>query len=560
MAIPRQQIIKLLIERGVFDSLEVEEALSLQKKEGQKFSSLLIKHAPEKKDIAIEFINRIINPPAITVSQLVQLKIPPEVLRTITFETASRYHILPVIKQGNNLNVVLDDPFTILDLEDVKELQNYVVTPIISPKVEFMGQVEFRYSRTLDSSFDSKFEDMDDILSGVAETLTVLPKESKGSETTRMNLEDAPVIKAANLILEKAVEARASDILIEPLKDNTRVRFRLDGILQQFEALPKEFHQAIISRIKVISGLDIAERRLPQDGQFKIKSRGREVEFRVSTLPVVGGEKAVLRVLDKSLGMLNIDKCGIRDEYLEPLKKAAASPYGMILMCGPTCSGKTSTLYSLLNYIHTPERNTVTVEDPVEYQIKGLNQVSVNSKTGLTFTKCLRSILRQDPDIIMIGEIRDFETMDIAIKAALTGHLVLSTLHTTTAPGSVVRMVDMGVQPFLINASVIAVIAQRLARKICVNCRQPVSGQPYFIGTGCRDCFQTGYSGRTVITEILYMNSEIRDAVAAEELDENKIKNIARTCGMKTLREEGEFLARQGITTMEEVYRLTPSD
>lgn len=560
MAIPRQQIIKLLIERGVFDSIEVEEAFSLQKKEGQKFSSLLIKHAPEKKDIAIEFINRIINPPAITVSQLVQLKIPPEVLRIVTFETASCYHILPIIKQGNNLNVVLDDPFTILDLEDVKELQNYVVNPIISPKVEFMGQVELRYSRTLDSSFDSKFQDMDDILSGVAETLTVLSKDSKGSETTRMNLEDAPVIKAANLILEKAVEARASDILIEPLKDNTRVRFRLDGILQQFEVLPKEFHQAIISRIKVISGLDIAERRLPQDGQFKIKSRGREVEFRVSTLPVVGGEKAVLRVLDKSLGMLNIDKCGIRDEYLEPLKKAAASPYGMILMCGPTCSGKTSTLYSLLNYIHTPEKNTVTVEDPVEYQIKGLNQVSVNSKTGLTFTKCLRSILRQDPDIIMIGEIRDFETMDIAIKAALTGHLVLSTLHTTTAPGSVVRMVDMGVQPFLINASVIAVIAQRLARKICVNCRQPVSGQPYFTGAGCRDCFQTGYSGRTVITEILYMNPEIRDAVAAEELDENKIKNIARACGMRTLREEGEFLARQGITTMEEVYRLTPSD
>ena len=560
MAILRQQIIKLLIERGVFSSIEVEEALSLQKKEGQKFSSLLIKHASAKKDIAIEFINRIINPASITISQLTQLKIPPEVLRVITFEIASQYHILPIIKKGINLTLALDDPLTIFDLEDIKELQNYILHPVIAPKMEFTGQIELRYFRTLDSSFDSKFQDMEDILSGVAETLAASQKGFGESEIAQMNLEDAPVIKAANLVLEKAIEARASDILIEPLKDATRVRFRLDGILRQFEVLPKEFHQAIISRVKVIAGLDIAERRLPQDGQFKLKSKGKEVEFRVSTLPVVGGEKAVLRVLDKSLGLLNIDKCGIRDEYLEPLKKVAASPYGMIIMCGPTGSGKTSTLYSLLNYIHTPEKNTVTVEDPVEYQIKGLNQVSVNSKTGLTFTKCLRSILRQDPDIIMIGEIRDFETMDIAIKAALTGHLVLSTLHTTTAPGSVVRMIDMGVQPFLINASVICVIAQRLARRICLNCRQPVSGQPYFIGGGCKDCFQTGYSARAVITEILYMNQEIRDAVVAEELDENKIKSIARSHGMKTLREEGEFLARQGITTMEEVYRLTPSD
>lgn len=560
MAILRQQVIKILIERGVFDSFEVEEALSPQKKEGQKFSSLLITHAPEKKDIIIEFINRIINPSSITVSQLAQLKIPPEVLRIITLETASQYHILPMVKKGNNLILALDDPLTIFDLEDIKELQSYILNPVIAPKMEFIGQIELRYSRMLDFSFDSKFQDMENILSGVAETLVVSRKDSGESEMAQLDLEDAPVIRAANLILEKAIEARASDILIEPLKDTTRVRFRLDGILQQFEVLPKEFHQAVISRVKVIAGLDIAERRLPQDGQFKLKSKGKEVEFRVSILPVVGGEKAVLRVLDKSLGLLNIDKCGIRGEYLEPLKKLASSPYGMILMCGPTGSGKTSTLYSLLNYIHTPEKNTVTVEDPVEYQIKGLNQVSVNPKTGLTFTKSLRSILRQDPDIIMIGEIRDSETINIAIKAALTGHLVLSTLHTTTAPGSVVRMIDMGVQPFLINASLLCVIAQRLARRICLNCKQPVCGQPYFIGGGCKDCFQTGYSGRAVITEILYMDQEIRDAVVEEELDENKIKSIARSRGMKTLREEGEFLARQGITTMEEVCRLTPSD
>ena len=481
--------------------------------------------------------------------------VPVEFIESVP-ATYAQHHFLIGIRsqQGNgDLTIVLSKPLDANALDNVSKMTGLPVQAAISTRTAITAVIDVAYEQR-STVIEEVAEELDQ------QNLDQLVDEVAGSDDLLDVVNRPPVIRLVNDMLFRALQMRASDIHVHPYETKIQIRYRIDGILYDVLSLNRNVLPLVISRIKVMAGMDIAERRLPQDGQFKLKSKGKEVEFRVSTLPVVGGEKAVLRVLDKSLGLLNIDKCGIRDEYLEPLKKVAASPYGMIIMCGPTGSGKTSTLYSLLNYIHTPEKNTVTVEDPVEYQIKGLNQVSVNSKTGLTFTKCLRSILRQDPDIIMIGEIRDFETMDIAIKAALTGHLVLSTLHTTTAPGSVVRMIDMGVQPFLINASVLCVIAQRLARRICLNCRQPVSGQPYFIGGGCKDCFQTGYSGRAVITEILYMNQEIRDAVVAEELDENKIKSIARSHGMKTLREEGEFLARQGITTMEEVYRLTPSD
>ena len=354
-----------------------------------------------------------------------------------------------------------------------------------------------------------------------------------------------------------------------------RVRYRVDGQLQDAKRPPKMLHNAIVSRLKVMSNLDIAERRLPQDGRFKIKLHSREIDFRISVLPSSRGEKVALRILDKSQAMLDLEKLGFDKKSLEAVRAGAMKPHGMVLVCGPTGCGKTTTLYSILEYINSPEDNAITVEDPVEYVIEGLNQVTANPDIGLTFAAALRSILRQDPDIIMIGEIRDFETVDIAIKAALTGHLVLSTLHTTTAAGSVTRMVNMGVEPFLITSSVILVAAQRLVRKICPNCKEPYEleadiAEKYgikaggknvklFRGKGCDACSRTGYKGRAGLIEVLTLTPKIK-ALILENAQEYRISEQARLDGMVTLRENGIELALGGVTTLDEVVRVTVGD
>jgi type IV pilus assembly protein PilB len=354
-----------------------------------------------------------------------------------------------------------------------------------------------------------------------------------------------------------------------------RVRYRVDGILQDAKRPPRALHNAIISRLKVMSNLDISERRLPQDGRFKVRLHNREVDFRISVLPSSKGEKAALRILDKSQAMLDLEKLGFDKKSQEEIKQGAMKPHGMILVCGPTGCGKTTTLYSILEYINSPEDNVITVEDPIEYVIGGLNQVTARSDIGLTFASALRSILRQDPDIIMIGEIRDFETVDIAIKAALTGHLVLSTLHTTTAAGSVTRLLNMGVEPFLITSSMILVAAQRLVRKICSNCKESYEldadiAEKYNIktngkkvtlyhGKGCEVCHKIGYKGRVGLIEVLILTPSIK-ALILERAQEYRIRDQARLEGMATLRENGVALALEGVTTLDEIVRVTVGD
>ena len=388
--------------------------------------------------------------------------------------------------------------------------------------------------------------------------------------------QDAPVVKITNLLLAEAVNLRASDILIEPLENELRVRYRVDGILREGRRSLVALHNAVISRLKVMSNLDIAERRLPQDGRFKVKLHGREVDFRISIVPSSMGEKVALRILDKAQAMLDIDKLGFDEKSLIEIKKAAARPHGMILMCGPTGCGKTTTLYSVMQHVNSPEKNIVTVEDPVEYLIDGVNQVTSRPEIGLTFAAALRSILRQDPNIIMIGEIRDFETVDIAIKAALTGHLVLSTLHTTTATGSIIRLVNMGVEPFLITSSLILVGAQRLVRHLCQNCKEPYelsadvaarlniktpdNGKLIFYkAKGCNNCFKTGYKGRVGLLEALPLSPGIKSLILANE-QEHKIREEARREGMVTLRENGIRNALAGVTTLEEILRVTAGE
>ncbi len=553
----RQRIIELLIQNDLLTPHQLEEIIIVQRNNGGKFSSLLLERKSNQKANLIELINNTANFPRIDASGYKD--IPREVLKIIPGNTAKGYSILPIKKEGQTLTLIISDPFTILDLEEIKELKGYEVNPVIVKGAELLGLINHYYPDT--QKFEYNSESINDILGSTLETpvFSDAPAEQQ-FEISQIDSEAVPIIKATNFILESAIELKASDILIEALEKVMRIRLRIDGMLHQTEVLPLSFHPFIVSRIKVISNLDISEHRFPQDGQFKIKVKNKVVEFRVSVVPSVNGEKVTIRVLDKSMAMLDIDKLGLRVEAVEKLKKAALLPHGMILVCGPTGSGKTTTLYSILKYIHSPEINIVTVEDPVEYQIKGINQVSINVKTGLIFSRCLRAILRQDPNVIMIGEIRDFETVDIAIKAALTGHLVLSTLHTTTAVGSIVRLLDMGVQPFLISASVIAIISQRLARRICPYCKEKVPEQPYFIGRGCKECRNSGYSGRTLVTEILYISQKIKELVLAKKIEEQEIKKTARAEGMKTLREEIEAFATAGITSMEEVFRVTPAD
>jgi len=481
---------------------------------------------------------------------------------------------MPVSKVGNMLTIAMSDPLNIFAIDDLKSITGFNIGIIITSHKEVQDAIDQYY---VEDTHEAIEELMEDLKTQEMEIIQIGEVEEKvDSERLFKLVEEAPVVKLTNMVIENGVKARSSDILIEPMENSVRIRYRVDGILKEVEALPKNTHESIVSRIKVMSELNIAERRLPQDGRFRLRVNNNKIDFRVSILPSSKGEKVALRVLDKSQAMLDIDKLGFSGYALDKLKKCASRPHGMILVCGPTGSGKTTTLYSLMKHVHSPEKNLITVEDPIEYQIEGINQVTARVEAGLTFASALRSILRQDPDVIMIGEIRDFDTVDIAIKSALTGHLVLSTLHTTTAPGSVVRLINMGCEPFLISSSLIAIIAQRLIRKLCPKCRdsyKPVEALcaklgidikktkdiSFYRAKGCPACLNTGYSGRVGICEVLPITLVIRDLVL-KRARENEVKLAARKEGMKTLREDGMEKVLAGLTSLEEVLRVTVAD
>jgi len=568
----KERLTELLIKNKLISQKDLEKALRAQKEKGGRLSDILTELGFITEDDLALILSQSLGLPPLDLSRV---KIDPELIKIIPEDVARYYQILPVSKIGKALTLAMADPLNVFAIDDVKALTGFDINPIVGRPKEVMQAIDTYYSKDSQEAIDSIMQEISDTekLELVRESAEVADVE----ELARLT-QEAPVIKLTDKILKEAVEAKASDILIEPLESKMRIRYRIDGVLREIESSPpKNFFASIISRIKVISTLDIAEHRLPQDGRFKTKFGNREVDFRVSVLPSSFGEKIALRILDKSTAKLDIEKLGFNSQSLEGLKKAASRPYGMILSCGPTGCGKTTTLYSILKHVDSPEKNIVTVEDPVEYQLVGINQVSANSEIGLTFASALRSILRQDPDIIMVGEIRDFETVDIAIKSALTGHLVLSTLHTTTAAGSIVRLVNMGVEPFLITSSVICIIAQRLVRKICVKCKEPVKISEailkkvgikdiadkktnFFKGRGCKYCFDSGYSGRTGIVEVLVFTPEIKELILANA-EEHKIKKTARlSTGMITLREDGLNKAKEGLTTLEEVLRITAPD
>jgi len=462
----KDRLTEILINNKLITIDQLQQALGVQTTKGGKLSDIIVELKFVKENELITTLSEGLGLPLI---DLKRFKIDLDIVKIIPIDIARHYQIIPVSKMGDTITLAMADPLNIFAIDHVQSLTGFKINPIISSVQDINQTIELSYPDTAKGIIDDLVKEMTvSSIELIKEEKEVSPSEQ---ELDRISHE-APVIKVVNMILEESIKKKVSDILIEPFDKKLRIRFRIDGVLQEQKAPPKTMHQSIISRIKVMSELDIAEHRLPQDGRFKISILNRQVDFRVSILPSSYGEKVALRLLDKSQANLDVKKLGFSDHALEILAKVSTLPHGMILVCGPTGSGKTTTLYAILKSVDSSDKNIVTVEDPVEFQLEGINQVTAKPEIGLSFAAALRSILRQDPNVIMIGEIRDYETVDIAIKSALTGHLVLSTLHTTTAAGALVRLVNMGVEPYLINSSLVCVLAQRLVRKICSYCKE----------------------------------------------------------------------------------------
>jgi len=568
-----ERIADALVEDGFLSKKQVEELLEQQKKEGTRLLKLILGKSYISETDLVVSMGRVLNTPPVNFARI---SIPPDVAGLVPREVALNHKVVPVSRLDNRLFLAMADPLNVLALDDVKRITKLEVCPMIASEKTIIDKLH---------NLESKAGSMKEIiaqqkqaeLEAEAANLEVSKEITENISVDQLaaSTEEAPVIKLANLILVQAIKERASDIHIEPFEKNVRLRYRIDGALVDVPAPPKNLHVALTSRLKILSNLDIAEGRLPQDGRMRMKVGGRDIDLRVSFLPTVHGEKCVLRILDKSNLSASIEKLGMDADTFRRFKAAMDAPHGLMLVTGPTGSGKTTTLYSALNELNNPDYNIVTVEDPVEFQIPGINQVPVNKEIGLTFASSLRSILRQDPDIIMIGEIRDEETAEIAVEAALTGHQVLSTMHCNDAAGAIARLDDMGIAPFLISSSVILACAQRLMRRICSLCKEPVTYPPkmfqdlgidpkmfegvtLYKGRGCDRCKNSGYAGRAAIIEVMTVTDEIRKLVI-NRASAMEVGKVAIAQGMKTLRVVALDKAREGISTLEQVLVLTSS-
>jgi len=565
----KDRLVQMLLKSGLVTEDDLEEAKRIQKDSGGQISRILIDHGFVSPDDLMMTLSEHLGIPPINLSRMT---IPPEVASLISKQLAMFYQVVPISKIGNTLTVAMADPLNVFALDDLRLMTGMEIQPVISNPRDVQEKLDEIYSEK--HGLESILKDT--ALPDVEITRAKSDEQEIDVEQLLEATGDTSVIQVVNIILVQAIQEGASDIHIEPFEKEMRVRYRIDGILYERTSPPKNMHPAIVSRIKIVSNLDIAERRRPQDGRFRIKLKGRDVDFRVSVLPTAHGEKAVLRILDKSASARRLDQLGFDEKALENFRQTIRAPYGMVLVTGPTGSGKTTTLYAALSEINKPDINIITVEDPIEYQIMGISQVQVNPEIDLTFATGLRSILRQDPDVVLVGEIRDQETADIAIKSALTGHLVFSTLHTNNAPGSITRLDDMGVEPFLISSSLLTVLAQRLVRRICENCKKPIeidvatlercqytsiSSTPdtFCHGPGCHRCAGSGYKGRMSVIELLEINDDLR-ALVVKRAPATEIKRVGINNGMQTLRMNALRKAAQGLTTLEEVLRETAPD
>jgi type IV pilus assembly protein PilB len=570
-----ERIADALIEDGLLTTKQVEELMEQQKREGTRFMKLVLEKAyVSDQDMAVS-MGRVLNVSPINLSRVI---VAPEVADLLPREVANNHKVVPISRLENKLYLAMADPLNVLAIDDVKRITKLDVTPMIAAEKAILDKLNHldaaKGGSMEDIIKDAKQKELDDSEEGSADVETVREAiEEVNLDQLAASSEEAPVIKLANLILVQAIKDRASDVHVEPFEKGLRLRYRIDGVLVDATPPPKQLQLALASRFKIMSSLDIAERRLPQDGRMRVRVAGKDYDLRVSVMPTVHGEKIVLRVLDKTNLSASIDKLGLDPDTFGVVKAAIDAPHGLILVTGPTGSGKTTTLYSALNELNNPIYNIITVEDPVEFQIPGINQVPVKKEIGLSFANALRSILRQDPDIIMIGEIRDTETAEIAIEAALTGHQVLSTMHCNDAPGAIARLDDMGIAPFLISSSVILSCAQRLMRRICSHCKEPVTypvkmyqdlnidpsmfdGVTLYRGRGCERCKNSGYAGRMAIIEAMQVSDEIRKLVIARA-NTREMAKIAIGQGMRTLRMVALDRAREGVSTLEQTLLLT---
>jgi type IV pilus assembly protein PilB len=568
---PKKLIGQILLEKGLITQEQLDEALRVQKNTTEQIGRILtdLGYVTER-DVLRAYAEQL----GIPFLELNEVSIDQDIAKAIPQSVVQRYNAVPIKRTGNRLTVAMSDPSNVFALDDIRLITGYEIDPMLATPDDIGmltgggdggpgGQEELQDALSaLDGGLTALTDDMDLASAGVDEDVD----RSAALE------DEAPIIRVVNVVIQQAIKDRASDIHVEPDRRGVRIRYRVDGVLHEVMRVPKYVHAPLVSRIKIMADMNIAERRLPQDGRIHIRHEGKDFDLRVSSVPTVFGEKVVMRILDQSSVLIGLNKLGMFPETQAHLESIIVQPNGMILSTGPTGSGKTTTQYSILNKINSVEKNILTIEDPVEYQLPGLNQVHVNRKAGLTFASAMRSFLRQDPDIIMVGEIRDLETAETAVQASLTGHLVLSTVHTNDAPSTITRLMDMGVEPFLIASSVIGILAQRLGRRICQNCKEPyrppaealhrvgftvedMENVVFHRGRGCEQCRHTGYRGRMGIFEMMLINEEVAD-LTVKRAPLSEIRNAALANGMKTLKMDGFQKVLEGTTTVEEVMRV----
>jgi len=555
MVLKKKMLGEMLIEEEAITPELLEKALVEQKRMGKRLGEVMISLGFVTEGKMAEILGNQLDIPF---AALKDMAVDPEVVKIVPEALARKHRVLPLSIRGGELTIAMSDPLDVFAMDEIRRYAKVPVSPVVVTEKDLTRALDKYYRVTV--AVEEVIKDVSDALYAAEEDRT-LTLESMADET--------PIVKLVNMVLTQAVRDRASDIHIEADMDTLRVRYRVDGILHEVMTPPKHMHAGLISRVKIMSGMDIAEKRVPQDGRFPVEIEGRLLDVRASTMPTLYGEKVVLRLLEKTEGLPPLTSIGFSEAALGQFSEMIRKPYGFLLATGPTGSGKTTTLYSALRGINTIEKNIITIEDPIEYNLKLINQVQVNPKAGLTFANGLRSILRQDPDIIMVGEIRDLETASIATHAALTGHLVLSTLHTNEASGAIARLIDMGVEPFLITSSLIGVVGQKLIRKVCPHCAEPYKDEPPIMseigikgpvdlvkGKGCNECKFTGYYGREGLFELMIITEKIRRLII-QKASEGEIKAQAVSEGFVTLRQEGLRKAMKGITTIDEVLRVT---
>ena len=534
----KKTLAEWLQEQGVISPNVLEEARAKERETGKSLRKILVESGALSEEDMVNFIAQQMG---ITRIELSNYLIDTKVIDCIPEVLARKYQLIPVLKIGKNVTCAMVDPLNIFALDEIRMKTGFTIDPAVATETEVRKALDEYYG--VKGTMEEVIQGLDEKKLGIREGEEIELKRLEGIA------EEPPVVRLVNMMVMEAVRENASDIHIEPEEDSLSIRFRVDGVLHEKQSPSKHFQSAIISRIKVLANLDIAERRKPQDGRFHMKMENKQIDIRVSCVPIIHGENVVMRLLDSGSVILGLDQLGFSGEMMEKYKKLLQHPHGIILVTGPTGSGKTTTLYTSLNILNTSDKNIITVEDPVEYRLAGVRQIQVNPQADLTFANGLRAILRQDPDIIMVGEIRDLETAEIAIQAALTGHLVFATLHTNDAPGAITRLLDMGLESYLISSSVVGVIAQRLVRVFCKDCK----------GKGCKVCLNTGYKGRRGIYELMVPDEQIRKLIANKAaLDE--IRQAVLKTGMKTMREDGLEKVEKGLTSREEVLRVTQEE